>query len=91
MKIDEKLLDIVEDLNADAYANVLADKNMKPFDDVSPFEFHSTGFATVVLFFGICVWSTEEDSEWDDDQPVNIKALITLRAKDFVAYISKTV
>ena len=92
MKIDEKLLDIVEDLNSDAFANVLDDKSIHPFDGISPFEFSSSVFATVVLFFGLCVWSTEEDKEWDDDdKPVNIKALILARAKDYTEFIAKSV
>ena len=49
------LLNVVEDLNLDWH------ESLTDVEDIVPWEYSSNGYSEAVSFFGVVVWSSEED------------------------------
>jgi hypothetical protein len=60
MKTEQKLIELVTELNSDYYSATHD-------DELNPYEYYTNGYVDVILFFNECVFSSEEDL-YDDEK-----------------------
>lgn len=86
--MNNKLQDIVLELNGEFYENVA--KIMGEKDEIlAPFECSSNGYTEGILFLGISIWDDNNNSRFDsDDNEMDLKGFVLDEVKKLMAQIN---